>query len=135
MAAAFFACFPPVPPTEKAKGPEGISVRVFKMKSPIRKGLDCPLKILIKRRARSAGRSRPSYSGRSEVTRTPGILLPKQARYQLRYTPIRYVSLCVVKRSFYYRIDKTICQPNQRFGVGIRQGVGLQYKLDSKEGK
>ena len=26
--------------------------------------------------------------GRSEVTRTPGILLPKQARYQLRYTPI-----------------------------------------------
>ena len=29
----------------------------------------------------------PHY-GRSEVTRTPGILLPKQARYQLRYTPI-----------------------------------------------
>ena len=26
--------------------------------------------------------------GRSEGTRTPGILLPKQARYQLRYTPI-----------------------------------------------
>ena len=26
--------------------------------------------------------------GRSEVTRTPGILLPKQARYQLRYTPV-----------------------------------------------
>ena len=26
--------------------------------------------------------------GRSEVTRTPGILLPKQARYQLRYTPM-----------------------------------------------
>ena len=26
--------------------------------------------------------------GRSEVTRTPGILLPKQARYQLRYAPI-----------------------------------------------
>ena len=25
--------------------------------------------------------------GRSEETRTPGILLPKQARYQLRYTP------------------------------------------------
>ena len=32
--------------------------------------------------------------GRSEVIRTPGILLPKQARYQLRYTPIRY-SLCI----------------------------------------
>ena len=29
-----------------------------------------------------------SLLGRSEVTRTPGILLPKQARYQLRYTPI-----------------------------------------------
>ena len=28
------------------------------------------------------------FYGRSEVTRTPGILLPKQARYQLRYTPI-----------------------------------------------
>ena len=28
------------------------------------------------------------FLGRSEVTRTPGILLPKQARYQLRYTPI-----------------------------------------------
>ena len=28
--------------------------------------------------------------GRSEGTRTPGILLPKQARYQLRYTPKRY---------------------------------------------
>ena len=26
--------------------------------------------------------------GRSEGIRTPGILLPKQARYQLRYTPI-----------------------------------------------
>ena len=26
--------------------------------------------------------------GRSEGTRTPGILLPKQARYQLRYTPL-----------------------------------------------
>ena len=48
MATAFFACFPPVPPTEKTKGPEDISVRVFKMKSPIRKELDCPLKILIK---------------------------------------------------------------------------------------
>ena len=29
-----------------------------------------------------------SFYGRSEETRTPGILLPKQARYQLRYTPI-----------------------------------------------
>ncbi len=29
-----------------------------------------------------------SFFGRSEGTRTPGILLPKQARYQLRYTPI-----------------------------------------------
>ena len=28
------------------------------------------------------------FYGRSEETRTPGILLPKQARYQLRYTPI-----------------------------------------------
>ena len=28
--------------------------------------------------------------GRSEVIRTPGILLPKQARYQLRYTPIEF---------------------------------------------
>ena len=26
--------------------------------------------------------------GRSEGIRTPGILLPKQARYQLRYTPV-----------------------------------------------
>ena len=29
-----------------------------------------------------------SFCGRSEGTRTPGILLPKQARYQLRYTPL-----------------------------------------------
>ena len=28
------------------------------------------------------------FSTRSEVTRTPDILLPKQARYQLRYTPL-----------------------------------------------
>ena len=28
------------------------------------------------------------FFGRSEGTRTPGILLPKQARYQLRYTPL-----------------------------------------------
>ena len=28
------------------------------------------------------------FCGRSEETRTPDILLPKQARYQLRYTPI-----------------------------------------------
>ena len=28
------------------------------------------------------------YFGRSEEARTPDILLPKQARYQLRYTPI-----------------------------------------------
>ena len=34
----------------------------------------------------SCGQSR--IFGRSEGTRTPGILLPKQARYQLRYTPI-----------------------------------------------
>ena len=31
--------------------------------------------------------------GRSEGTRTPGILLPKQARYQLRYTPILNIFL------------------------------------------
>ena len=30
----------------------------------------------------------PQYIGRSGGTRTLGILLPKQARYQLRYTPI-----------------------------------------------
>ena len=35
--------------------------------------------------------------GRSEVTRTPGILLPKQARYQLRYTPI--LNFCGIRRS------------------------------------
>ncbi len=29
-----------------------------------------------------------SFYGRSEEARTPDILLPKQARYQLRYTPI-----------------------------------------------
>ena len=34
----------------------------------------------------SCGKNR--LIGRSEGTRTPGILLPKQARYQLRYTPI-----------------------------------------------
>ena len=28
------------------------------------------------------------FIGRSDGTRTHGILLPKQARYQLRYTPI-----------------------------------------------
>ena len=32
--------------------------------------------------------------GPSDRIRTCGILLPKQARYQLRYTPIRY-SLCI----------------------------------------
>ena len=35
-----------------------------------------------------------SLLGRSEVTRTPGILLPKQARYQLRYTPKLYYFFC-----------------------------------------
>ena len=35
--------------------------------------------------------------GRSEVIRTPGILLPKQARYQLRYAPILHLrSLLVI---------------------------------------
>ena len=29
-----------------------------------------------------------SSFGRSEGIRTPDILLPKQARYQLRYTPV-----------------------------------------------
>ena len=29
------------------------------------------------------------FFGRSEATRTPGLLVPNQARYQLRYTPIK----------------------------------------------
>jgi hypothetical protein len=29
-----------------------------------------------------------SYSGRGGGTRTPGLLLPKQVRYQLRYSPV-----------------------------------------------
>ncbi len=46
------------------------------------------------------------FYGRSEVTRTPGILLPKQARYQLRYTPaLLFYTLPLRKRSFgYYTI-------------------------------
>ena len=40
------------------------------------------------------------------MTRTPGILLPKQARYQLRYTPaLLFYTLPLRKRSFgYYTI-------------------------------
>ena len=33
------------------------------------------------------------FRGPSKVTRTPGILLPKQARYQLRYTRMYTVGL------------------------------------------
>ena len=43
--------------------------------------------IIVKTRFCQADKS-GFLHGRSEVTRTPGILLPKQARYQLRYTPI-----------------------------------------------
>ena len=45
-----------------------------------------------------------SLLGRSEVTRTPGILLPKQARYQLRYTP-----------KLYYFFAHLPCSPGLRF--------------------
>ena len=31
------------------------------------------------------------FNGRSEATRTPGLLVPTQARYQLRYTPKFYI--------------------------------------------
>ena len=30
----------------------------------------------------------PDFFGRSEAIRTPGLLDPNQARYQLRYTPM-----------------------------------------------
>ena len=46
-----------------------------------------------------------SLLGRSEVTRTPGILLPKQARYQLRYTPI-YLVLCL-----FFRLPACFARP------------------------
>ncbi len=48
------------------------------------------------------------FFGRSEVTRTPGILLPKQARYQLRYTPI-YSILFVIALCLCFRFVRPGC--------------------------
>ncbi len=49
--------------------------------------LDAQSRNLLCSQKKEHQQNRYSY-GRSEETRTPGILLPKQARYQLRYTPI-----------------------------------------------
>ena len=40
----------------------------------------------VKKKTHNGGKSHRCEFGPSGETRTPGILLPKQARYQLRYT-------------------------------------------------
>ncbi len=44
----------------------------------------------------------PLLYGRSEATRTPGLLVPNQARYQLRYTPVHiyYIDFFIFGKSF-----------------------------------
>ena len=51
-----------------------------------RKELEISLKLNAKDKNRQASCRSLSVFGPSGATRTPGILLPKQARYQLRYT-------------------------------------------------
>ena len=47
-----------------------------------------------------------SLNGRSAEIWTPGLLVPNQARYQLRYTPI----WCSLKKLFYYNDIMRECQ-------------------------
>ena len=80
---------PPVPPQID---PVRIDIRIASafctLSSPVRKRKNGGVKRKIRNKREALKTLRfQGFSGRSAGTRTPGLLLPKQARYQLRNTP------------------------------------------------